>query len=349
MVLLLLFAIPILGFLLFMISRLWQDGFGSWWQFHVKGKEAGFSAREIGLLRDLAVKANVPEPVSIFYSRANIDLCIRSLVRTIRLSGEEDPVQVEFLSKLYEYRKKIEIDNLTNNKGISSSRQINNGQFLRVLVNDSGLFKSRLIKNTNQHLIISRPFNPTVPITFAWKGLQLSIYLWHVNDAGYVFDCQALDETFIDGAACLIVSHSDALFRTQKRNSVRVRTHKSAFLYAIQDEAAKSRFEVVPGVKCFIEDLSDTGCAVTLGGKVELGMRVKVQFVLDNIPLGMSGTVRSVEYKEETNRSLLHIEADPLSQETRNYILGEVFGMLSGDDDFVPFRLQEEEIKTMES
>jgi hypothetical protein len=63
----------------------------------------------------------------------------------------------------------------------------------------------------------------------------------------------------------------------------------------------------------------------------------------------MCGTIRSAEFNEETNRSLLHVEADALPQETKNYILGEVFGMLSGDDDFIPFRLKDEEIKTAEN
>lgn len=321
--------------MIFVLSRRSRDDFSSWRRFRAKGREAGFSFREIRRLRELAGMANVPEPLSVFQSRTAMDICIRSLVRTMRLSGEEEPANQEFLSRLYEYRKKIEIHSSTNKEEISSTRQIPEGQPLRILANGSGVFKSRLIKNTNQHLVIVRPFNPTAPAAFGWKGKELSVYFWHEEGAGYVFTCRVLDETFIDAAA-LAITHSDSLLRTRKRNSVRIQTHKSAFLYPIQDEADKGRFEVVPGRKCFIEDLSDMGCAVTLGGKAETGTRVKVQFVLDNIPLGISGTVRSVGYNEETGRSLVHIEADPMSLEAKNYILGEVFGMSScGDDDFI--------------
>ncbi|MDR2134929.1 MAG: PilZ domain-containing protein, partial [Treponema sp.] len=88
----------------------------------------------------------------------------------------------------------------------------------------------------------------------------------------------------------------------------------------------------------------DSGCAVTVGGKASAGIRVKVQFALDNIPISMSGTVRSVELKEDINRSVLHIEGDPLPLETRNQILGEVFGMLPDEDEEeLPFRLLDEE------
>jgi hypothetical protein len=61
----------------------------------------------------------------------------------------------------------------------------------------------------------------------------------------------------------------------------------------------------------------------------------------------MSGTVRSLEYKEDQERSMLHVEADPLPIEIRNQILGEVFGMLPEDEEDLPFRLLGEEADEM--
>jgi c-di-GMP-binding flagellar brake protein YcgR len=137
-----------------------------------------------------------------------------------------------------------------------------------------------------------------------------------------------LDEVFVKGTAAIQISHSDSLFRTQKRRSLRIKTHKSTYLYILNDKTASDTLETKPGLKCFVEDLSETGCAVTIGGKASQGMRVKLQFELDKKPLSMSGTVRSVEYSEETNRSLLHIEADSLSPEMKNSIFGEMFNAM---------------------
>jgi hypothetical protein len=137
------------------------------------------------------------------------------------------------------------------------------------------------------------------------------------------------------------------LFRTQKRKSIRVKLHKSAFLYLLAGEDDANKIEVNPGLKCFLEDLSDKGCAVTIGGKAAPGLRVKVQFALNNTPVIMTGTVRSVEYKEDLNRSLLHIESDPMAIETRNQILGEVFGMLPEEEEDLPFRVLDEEADAM--
>jgi c-di-GMP-binding flagellar brake protein YcgR len=337
--------IVVSGVTMLILSHSGKAKSASWLQFYAKGKDSGFAFKEIELLRRLAVKANLEDPVSLFRSQAQLDMCIRSLVRTMHLSGgESDESSQDFLSKLYDYRKKIEMEKPRLKNGISDSRQISEGQVLRVLVAGSGVYRSQIIKNTNQYLTISRPSSNKLPGSFAWTGLKISVYFWREDDAGYVFDSEVLDEVYSKGLASLKVNHAVSLFRTQKRKSVRVKLHKSAFLYPLSNEEEVNGFETHPGLKCFLEDLSDTGCAVTIGGKAAANLRVKIQFALNNTPVVMGGTVRSVEFKEDANRSLLHIEADPLPIEIRNRILGEVFGMLPEDEEDLPFRLLDEEV-----
>jgi c-di-GMP-binding flagellar brake protein YcgR len=344
----LLIIIAVSGVIMLILSRSGKEKSASWLQFYAKGKDAGFSFKEIELLRRLAVKANLEDPASLFWSQNQLDVCIRSLVRSIHLSGgENDQGTQDFLSKLYDFRKKIEMEKPRVKNGISNSRQISDGQVLRVLVSGSGVFKSQIVKNTNQYLTVSRPTSNKLPGSFSWTGLKISVYFWREDDAGYVFDSDVLDEVYSKGIASLKISHAESLFRTQKRKSVRVKLHKSAFLYLLASEEEVNKIEVNPGLKCFLEDLSDTGCAVTIGGKAVSGIRIKAQFALNNTPIVMSGTVRSVEYKEDVNRSLLHIEADPLPIEIRNQILGEVFGMLPEEEEDLPFRLLDEEAEGM--
>jgi c-di-GMP-binding flagellar brake protein YcgR len=338
-----------LGLVFFFVSRPKNEKQGSWLQFFAKGKDAGFSFKEIELLRRLAAKCNIDDPSSLFWSQNQLDICIRSLVRGLRMSGEtEDEGTQDFLSKLYDFRKKIEMEKPRIKNGISSSRQISEGQPLRVLVTGTGVFRSQVVKNVNQYLTITRPTNTKVPSAFSWGGLKISVYFWREDDAGYVFDSNVEDEVFSKGFSSLKITHSDSLFRTQKRKSVRIKLHKAAFLYLRKDDDEPGKLELAPGLKCFLEDLSDTGCAVTVGGKAASDLQVKVQFALDNIAICMDGTVRSVDFKEETNRSVLHIEADPLPIEIRNQILGEVFGMLPDEDEEeLPFRLLDEEAEGM--
>ncbi|MDR1949090.1 MAG: PilZ domain-containing protein, partial [Spirochaetaceae bacterium] len=286
------------------------------------------------------------EPATLFWSQTQLDICIRSLVRSSRLSGTDQDEDVQdFLSKLYEYRKRIELEKPKVKKGLASSRQIEESHPVRVLLRGTGVFKSHIIKNTGQYLTIARPVNSGLPASFPWTGRPVSIYFWRSDDAGYVFDTEVTGEVYSKGYPALQINHADKIFRTQKRKSVRLKTHKAAYLYLINDEINADRIEIAPGLKCIIEDISDSGCAVTIGGKAAEGLRVKVQFALQGGPITMSGTVRSVDFKDKTGRSILHIEADELSQEIKNEILGEVFGVSAGVEEALPFRVLDEEIE----
>jgi c-di-GMP-binding flagellar brake protein YcgR len=337
--------IVVSGVLVLVLSQSNKDKRKSWIQFFSKGKDAGFSFKEIELLRRLAIKSALDDPTALFWSQKQLDTCIRNMVRSTRLAGGGDQSTQDFLSKLFDYRKKIEMEKPRIKNGITDTRQIEEGQPLRILVNGQGVFVSKVVKNIGQYLIISRPNNPKLPISFSWNGLKLSVYFWREDDAGYVFDTEVLDEVFSRGTASLKINHGESMFRTQKRRSIRIKTHKVAFLYLLDGDEPSDTIEMNPGLKCFVEDLSDSGCAVLIGGKAVVGLRIKVQFILDNVPICISGTVRSIEYDEEQNRSLLHIEADPMSIETRNHILGEVFGMLPEEEDELPFRVLDEEVE----
>jgi len=315
-----------------------------WVQFYAKGKDSGFSFREIELLKRLAIKSNLEDPATLFFSNKQLDTCISSLIKSLRLAGTENSKEnQDFLSKLYEFRKKIEMEKPRIKNGISGSRQISEGQNLRILVKSYGVYQSQVVKNTSGCLNISRPVNDKIPATFSWMGMKLSVYFWRDEDAGYVFDSEVQDEVFSKGISSLKIAHTDSLFRTQKRKSVRVKKHKAAFLYPVVNEDEIHKIEEKPGIKCFIEDLSDTGCSIMIGGKAQPGLRVKAQFHLNNSLICMPGTIRMVEHKEESNRSKLHVEADPLPIEIRNKILGEVFGMLPDEEEELPFRLLGEE------
>jgi c-di-GMP-binding flagellar brake protein YcgR len=347
----LIFVIAVLVFGFYWVSRNKKnEGGGNWVQFISMGKEAGFSFKEVEMLRQLAVQCNIEDSRLIFTSQEQLDQCIRAMVRNIRMSGEsEDRGIQDFLSKLYDYRKKIVSDSPSTKGGISNSRQITEGQVLKILIQGGGVYKSQIVRNTSQFMTISPPVNQRNTAPTSWQGNKISVYFWRENDAGYVFDSEVLDEVISLGVSSLKISHSDSLFRTQKRRSTRMKMHKQAFLYLIKDETPSYKLEIEPGLRCFLEDLSDTGCAVTVAGKTESGLHVKIQFALDNIPVCISGIVRSTNFKEDTNRSLLRIEADPMPMEIRNHILGQMFGMSSDDDDELPFRVLDDEAAKINS
>ena len=318
-----------------------------WPVFYSKGIESGFSPREMEMIWDHIQALRFDDPSSLFTSQEQLDKCIKNLVRSVNLyGGEEDHEQQDLLSKLYDFRQKIEMDKPTGKSSIFNSRQISEGQFLRVLVEGSGVYRSQVVRNDGDALIISLPVSSKPNGTLPWLGQKISIYFWREEDAGYVFDSEVLDELFSKGLASLRINHSDALFRTQKRRSIRIKVHKPAYLYLLEYDEMANVPETEPGLSCYLEDLSDSGCAIMVGGLGQSDMRIKIQFALNNYPIVMSGTVRSVAYKEDLNRSLLRVEADPLPIDVRNKILGEVFGTMPDDDDDLPFKQLAEETET---
>ncbi|MCL2441428.1 MAG: PilZ domain-containing protein [Treponema sp.] len=318
---------------------------GNWIQFFAKGKEAGFTIKDMEQLRKLVAAAQIKDPVAIFKSQKQFELIIRSMVNTVRLSGERgDPTVQYFLSKLFDYFKKIEMEVSENKARISNSRQISEGQPLRVLVAGTGVYKSEVVKNFGNYLTIARPVNSKNSASMQWHGVKISVYFWREDDAGYVFDTEVIDEVFSKGISSLKVEHNESLFRTQKRKSLRVKFCRPAFLYLVDDNDNPHKLEKSAGLMCMLEDISDTGCAFKINGQAAVGLRLKVQFSLDRIPICMPATVRSVEYSQETDTSLVRMEADPLPIGTRNHILCEVFDLLPEDDeDELPFRVLEEE------
>jgi hypothetical protein len=112
LLLIVLSAIPALLILVLIIFHRRREGSGSRFQFYAKGKKAGFSAGDINKLYNLAVKSNLERPDSLFQSSEKFDVCIKSLVRAMGFSGDEDFESQNFLSRLYEYRKKIALEKM---------------------------------------------------------------------------------------------------------------------------------------------------------------------------------------------------------------------------------------------
>lgn len=324
----------VIGFTFFIIRKSKDRSNTSWVKFYAKGKEAGFSSENINLLKELAQRACMEHPAALFWSQVQMDTCIKKFVNDIKQDGSENLSEnQEFLLKLYNFRKKMEMERPIYKNGITSSRNIDELQAAQVVALNIGAFKSKIVNNKSANISIERPDNLVLPPDFSWKGSHLLLYFWRKNDAGYCFETDVIDEQQLNKPPLLIVRHSDKLLRTQSRKSLRVKTHRIAMLYRVEDRSAASKPEVMSGVKCYLEDISDSGCALKAGGAVSTGMRVIVQFVIDKTPLSISGVVRSVEHDKEKNTSILHIESDLMPASVKNKIFGVMFGILTDDAD----------------
>ncbi len=296
-------------------------------EFHLKGKDAGFSMAELANIREAATFARLRDPTSVFASARELDRVIALLIARQRELGRDRSREgIAFMDKVYALRKRLEFEQPRYKSGIRSSRQLSQGQRLRVLVQGVGVYNSTVIDNNSRYLVLSYPTGGRFPKDFVWKGKKISVYLWRREDAGYVFDTYVIDDLRIRNVPVLHAAHSEALLRTQKRKSVRSRAGFPAYLYLLKRiEGAFEKPERDPGLRCRIEDISEEGFAVAIGGVAKPGLQVKAQFYLDDRQIVMSGVTRSVDYDAEKNRSILHVEASAPSPRTRNAIRSYVY------------------------
>jgi c-di-GMP-binding flagellar brake protein YcgR len=304
----------------------------SWTQFYAKGAEAGFSNANIRLLKKLAQYSGIKHPATLFWSQKQLDACIKNFIYDIKQKKTDFLSEnQEFLAKLYEFRKKMEMERPVYRNGITSSRNIDELQTVQVVEAEAGTFKSKIISNTPGCINIERPDSSVLPVNFSWKHRIIMLYFWRKNDATYCMETRVIDEVFNNSPPLLKISHSDKLFRTQNRKSPRVKSRRSATLYNAGDGDAQAKPAVTPGINCRLEDISDSGCCVSLEENVPIGMRVIIRFVIDETPISIGGVVRGVNHDAEKNISFLHIESDIIPTNIKNKIFSVLFNTLTDE------------------
>lgn len=302
-------------------------------KFMIRGQDEGFKINEILLLWKLAKRTGLEQPESLFYSLGSLNSAISKYISEAKQNGSESQPEVQnFLSKLYKYRTKIDIDH-ENRRGLESSKYLEKGQRLRILLKGSGVFSSEVLNNASEIAARLPLQKNTLKMPGEdWIGKNVSVYLWRKGDAGYVFDTKVTDSGVFHGQNVIYLAQSSKMERAQKRRSVRSECSIPAHLYFITSEITDfTALEVEPGYKCILEDISEDGAMVRVGGKGESNVQIKLQFEIDGKQIVMFGIVRAVEYNAKVNQSRLHFECLHIEKNMRNAILNYVYKIVPED------------------
>ncbi|MCQ2612715.1 MAG: PilZ domain-containing protein [Treponemataceae bacterium] len=298
--------------------------------FFTTGFDNGFKLSEILLLHQVALTARLAEPTALYWSVPALNQGIAYILKDARIRGVENTPRVQnFLSKLYKYRTKVELDP-KNSHSLKTTKGLAVGQKIRIVVKSFGVFTSQVLNN-GRELVISLPVqkNQVLFGGHEWIGRTISIYLQRLGDAGYVFDTTVLNSVPFGGKNALFLQHTDQLIRTQKRKSVRCACSVPAALYVVKSETmSRYSLETTPGLKCIIEDISEDGAMIRIGGMGRRNITIKLQFQLNDKWIVMFGIVRAVEFNQNLNQSRLHFECFNLPEVSRNDILTYVYNVL---------------------
>lgn len=302
-------------------------------KFLIQGQDEGFKIGECLLLWRLAKSTSLEQPASLFYSVPALNTAITDYISNARHSGEENSPKVQdFLAKLYKYRTKIDIDH-ENKRGLESSKYLERGQRLRIILKGKGVFTSEILNNGREiSALLPLQKNTLKMPAEDWVGEEVSVYLWRKGDAGYVFDTRVTGSGVFQGQTVIYLAQSAKMERAQKRRSVRSACKIPAHLYFLGDQTIDfTSVELSEGYRCILEDISEDGAMVRVGGKGETNVQIKLQFEIDDKLIVMFGIVRAVEYNPKINQSRLHFECLHLEKDMKNAVLNYVYKIIPDD------------------
>lgn len=302
--------------------------------FFLRGFDEGFHIADLSTLWKVSQLCNLEEPVSLFYSMPSLSKCISHIKTQSEAAGVLNAAKFQkLLTKLYEFRNKIE-KNEDKKRGLESTQSLSNHQKLRIILPGKGVFSSEIVNN-GRELTISLPTQKG-QITVdgkSWVGQTVNVYLWRTGDARYVFDTTVTHEGLFIGKPSLFLKHTTNLIRTQKRNAIRSKCHIFAELYILKEKAIDyNLIETKPGYKCLLEDISEKGALIRIGGKGVPNIQIRLQFQVNNRLVVMFGIVRTVEFNADLNQSRLHFECVHIEPAMKNQILSYVYNIMSASE-----------------
>lgn len=302
--------------------------------FFVTGLDAKFTLPDLSLLWKVSQICELENPTSLFYSLPSLSRCMAKITDDAQKNGTENDLKTQnLISRLFAFRTKLQNES-DDKKGLNSTMNLDKGQKLRIILPGKGVFVSEILNN-GKELICSVPRQKDlIPISAQdWMDRTVNVYLWRKGDARYVFDTIVINHGLFVGQSSISLKHSSNLIRTQKRKSVRTKCDIQGQLYIIKEAIVDyNAIEVKNGYKCKIEDISESGALIRIGGKGIPNVQIKLQFNLQNSLIVMFGIVRTAEYNAETNQSLLHFECIHIEKQMQNLILKFVYNLMSSEE-----------------
>ena len=312
-------------------------------KFFITGLDSGFTFSDLTLLLKVAKICDLEEPTSLFYSMNSLQKCMLQISNITNTSAGDQSLQL-VLSKLFDFRTKLQ-NKSDDKKSIESTLFLEKGQTLRIVLPGKGVFASEIVAN-GKELVISIPKQKNlIPIPGEeWVNKTINVYLWRKGDARYVFDTTVLHNNVYLGKSALVLKHSNQLVRTQKRKSVRAKCSIYGQLFIVKDPNVDVySVESRNGYKCMIEDISESGALIRIGGKGVQNVKIKLQFNIKNMLIVMFGVVRTIEFSESRNQTLLHFECINIDPVMRNNVLKYVYDIIPQNEKEILEALEETE------
>jgi c-di-GMP-binding flagellar brake protein YcgR len=309
-------------------------------EFYGRGRKEGFSFREIGFLKQIAIQNKLTKPQSIYWSTRQLDRCLRPAIQKINASESMSPgYKLEIINKLLDLRKKAEFNLPKYHKRIRDTSAILPRQKLIVKDQQYGTFVSWVIENNRRYLVVTQPSGQKAAEVLKWTGRKVQVYFWRVEDAGYEFESKIQEQIPHEEYPLVYLQHSQKLERKQKRQSVRVEIRLNAKFYPVVLSSADGVQKPViseRGHAAKLVDVSESGCAMLAGKGLKKNARLKIEFDLtEEKPIVVLGVVVNTSNTGDERVNRYHIMFTKVGPQSRNNIrlyVYNIFGEREEDD-----------------
>jgi len=307
-------------------------------EFYSRGRKEGFSFKEIGFLKQIAIQNKLEKPQAIYWSTRQLDRCLRPALRKINADENMSPgYKLQMTNKLLELRKKAEFNLPKYHKRIRDTSAILPRQKLVVREHKYGTFHSWVIENNRRYLVITQPSGQKASEALRWTGRKVSVYFWRQEDAGYEFDSKVQEQIEHEEYPLLYLQHSQKLERKQKRESVRIETRINAKFFPVIVPAGQGAPKAVVserGHSAKIVDLSESGCAMLAGRGLKKNTRLKIDFLLtDTKRIVVLGIVINISGTGDERVKRYHIMFTKIGPKSRNNILLYIYNIFGERED----------------
>lgn len=273
--------------------------------FLARGREAGLNTKEIKVLKKTADVLNLEKPLLILGSIDNVNKAISAVDRMLEESNYRNSELAELLDDLYSYRRKIELQKAERRHSISSSREIEVGQIVKVSSGPAQNPYVGCVTDNNSECLKIDFSKDNNMVQGNYEG-SINIYFWKKNDAGYYFESLLLEGSYNNKWK---VAHSNNLIRNQKRQDVRVDVEFSGYIYHITDISKRNnKCEGFCGTLVQIENLSEGGAGLLIQGRVERGSPIKIEFKLLGKVVVICGIIKDANYMKNQNCSSVRVK-----------------------------------------
>ncbi|UTC63718.1 PilZ domain-containing protein [Treponema sp. OMZ 788] len=316
-------------------------------RFFTEGKDRGFLFSNLLLLWRTANYVGLEDKSRLFWSVAALDECIRFIARQVenKLDADVSQKMQILLNKLYDYRTKIELEEVQKKRRLESTHEIYIGQICILFVPRETTVYGKLMANTKDELVFAL-FDASAERAekVNWQNKAIKVYFWKQNDAGYVFTSESVKAKKIDDRIEISVKHSKKMLRTQKRKSVRASCDIEGLMFPLRaGDPYNADYETQGGVKSNVKDISEDGAMFFVRGKAAKGIRMKLQFKLKNTEIVMCGKIVRFVYDQPSNKSRIHFQCEFLDQRMKNAILSYIYNIAVDDNtEFISNILEEE-------